>query len=433
MIGLMDCNNFFVSCERVFNPRLRGIPVVVLSNNDGCVVAMSNEAKAVGIARGTPYFRIAGTCTREGVAVLSGNHRLYGDLSARVMATVSELVPSVEVYSVDECFMDFSTMGIESTDELMPLAREIVRRVRRNVGVPVSLGISSTKTLAKCAARFAKKYPAYHSVCAIDSEEKRRKALALTPVQDVWGIGRRLCQRMDKYGIATALDLADRPENHIRHILNVAQSRTWRELNGQACIEMEEVPPARKQMCCSRSFATELYTTEQLTEAISLFATIITRKLREQRSAAVSISVFLNTNPFHPEREQHFDHAFRTLDEPSNDTMIVAAAAVELMKRIHRPGVGIKKAGIIIHEICPERSIQQSLFGIGQDERLRRRRLMQVLDSINSSSLTHDRVHIAAYMPVESCVRAEHRSRAFSTRMDDIIDINTPPSSQELS
>lgn len=424
MIGLIDCNNFFVSCERVFNPRLRGIPVVVLSNNDGCVVAMSNEAKAAGITRGTPYFKIADLCRAKGVAVLSGNHRLYGDLSARVMATVSELVPSIEVYSVDECFMDFNTLGIDSIDDLTDLAREVVRRVRRNVGIPTSLGISWTKTLAKCAARFAKKYPAYRSVCAIDTEEKRRKALALTAVHDVWGIGRRLTARMAQYGIETALDLADRPEAHIRHILNVAQSRTWRELNGQPCIEMEEVPQARKQMCCSRSFATELYTINELTEALSLFATIITRKLREQHSAAVSMSIFLNTNPFHPEREQHFDHAFRPLDEPTNDTMSISAAALELLKRIHRPGVGIKKAGIIIHEICPEDSIQQSLFGITDEERQRRRRLMEVLDSINSSSLAHDRVHLASYMPVESCVRAEHRSRAFTTRMDDIINID---------
>ena len=423
MIGLIDCNNFFVSCERVFVPALRNRPVVVLSNNDGCIVALSNEAKAIGLKRGMPFFQVRDLCLRNGVAAFSGNHRLYGDMSGRVMATLASMVPDLEIYSIDEAFLN---LNICPEDRLTDFGRNLVARVRRNTGIPTSLGIASTKTLAKIAARFAKKYPAYRTVCMIDSEDKRRKALALTDIADVWGIGRRLAPRLRNVGINTALDLADRPEADIKKLMNIPGQRIWKELNGEACIDIDLSDPAKKQMCCSRSFAEDIYRQASLNEAIAAFAGILGRKLREQESAAVSLSVFIHTNHFRNDLPQYRNCAHTTLDEPTNDTLRLTAAAVECLGRIYREGYGIKKAGIYICEICPESSLQQSLFA-KEGERERRRRLMDVLDDINSRCMTRDKVHVAGYSPLDSCIRHEMRSRLYSCRMSDIINVNTTP------
>ena len=419
MYGLIDCNNFFVSCERVFNPSLRDVPVVVLSNNDGCVVAMSNEAKALGIPRGEPYFRIKELCDRHGIQVRSGNHRLYGDLSSRVMSTVGELVDRIEVYSIDEAFLDFGNVPVK---ELDTLCHEIVRRVRRNVGIPTSIGVAPTKTLAKVASRFAKKFPAYKRVCLIDNEFRRRRALELTEIGDVWGIGRRLVRRFGNYGIAKAIQFADRPQNEVRQMVNIVGERTWRELNGFPCIPPEAVRSHRKQMCCSRSFANNITSYQELSEAVALFATMISRRLREQHAAARSVAVFINTNSFRPDLPQYCNSAQRMLPEATNDTATIATAALECLKAVFLEGYGYKRAGIYLEEITDENAIQPSLF-TDRDDRVRRRRLMQVLDSINSSSHTHDRVHIASYMPVESCVRCEMRSPFFTSKLSDIIQI----------
>lgn len=421
MIGLIDCNNFFVSCERVFDPALRERPVIVLSNNDGCAVAISNEAKRLGIKRGVPLFKIKDEVARNNVAVLSGNHRLYGDMSSRVMATISEIIPEIEIYSVDECFIRFDRWPV---DDLCEAGHDIVRRVRRNVGIPTSLGIACTKTLAKVAAKFAKKYPAYNSVCIIDSDEKRRKALALTEVEDVWGVGRRISRKLRAAGINTALDLADMPLPRLRRMVNIVGERTWRELNGQPCIEMDITAPDKKQICCSRSFANMIFEPEPLFEAVAAFAAIASRKLREQRSAAVSLSVFLHTNAFREDMDQYHASNFRILAEPTNDVMTITAMAIDAVRPIFRRGYGYKKAGIIITEIVPDNAIQQSLFE-SPAERVRRTRLMQVMDSINAGSRARDMVHVATRAPLESCVRCQHASRRFSTRMSDIIVVNT--------
>lgn len=421
MIGLIDCNNFFVSCERVFNPGLRTRPVIVLSNNDGCAVAMSNEAKALGIKRGTPLFKIRDIVEANKIVTLSGNHRLYGDMSSRVMATISEIIPEIEIYSIDECFIRFDRWPV---DDLAETGHNIVCRVRRNTGIPTSLGIAPTKTLAKIASKFAKKYPGYNSVCIIDNEIKRRKALSMTPVDDVWGIGRRISRKMHAVGIETALDLADMPKERLRRMVNIVGERTWRELNGQPCIEMEMTPPDKKQICCSRSFAQMIFDPEPLYEAIAAFATIAARKLRQQASAAVSLSVFIHTNAFREDMDQYHASNFRILPEPTADTMTITSTAIDALRPIYRRGYGFKKAGIIITEIVPEATIQQSLFG-NPNDRLRRRRLMNVVDNINSSTMSRDMVHVATRTPLESCVRCEHASQRFSTRMSDIIVVDT--------
>jgi DNA polymerase V len=420
MYGLIDCNNFFVSCERVFDPKLRNKPVIVLSNNDGCAVALSNEAKALGLKRGMPYFQIRELCERNNVSVLSGNHKLYGDMSSRVMATIAGEVESLEIYSVDEAFLN---LDVWSRDCLVEHGRDLVRRIRRATGIPTSLGIAPTKTLAKVAARFAKKYPGYHSVCYIDNEEKRRKALQLTEIGDVWGIGRRMRPKLNNIGIETADQFADLTEAEINKITNIVGERTWRELNGEPCITLEQEEPLRKQICSSRSFGKLISSYDELAQSVSLFATIVTRKLREQGLAAVSVSVFIHTNAFRKDLPQYFNSANRSLLEPSNDTMTIAKAANECLRSIYREGFQYKKAGIMITEVTDENHIQTSLFSEPGD-RERRRRLMTVLDNINATSIAHDRVHIASYRAVNEFIKCDNRSPLYTTHLSDIITIN---------
>lgn len=419
MFGLIDCNNFFVSCERVFNPSLRNRPVAVLSNNDGCIVALSNEAKALGLKRGNPYFQVKDICDRNNVAILSGNHRLYGDMSSRVMAIVSSIIPDIEVYSIDEAFMHIHGWP---DDQLQSVGRDIVRKVRRCTGIPTSVGIAPTMTLAKIASKFAKKYAGYHGACVINSDEARRKALSLTEVSDVWGIGRRLYPKFYNIGVDTALQFADMKRENVERMLNICGQRTWCELNGQACIELEQSEPAKRQLCCSRSFGTMLTTFDQLRQAIALFASIISRKLREQSSAAVSISVFIHTNAFRQDMEQYFNSAHRQLPEATSDTMTLTAIATQALRAVFRKGYSYKKAGIIVHEVVNQSAVQPSLF-TDPNERRRRSRLMNVLDSINSSCVGHDRVHLAAYQPVDALVKSERRSPMYTTRFQDIISI----------
>lgn len=422
MLGLIDCNNFFVSCERVFDPRLRDVPVIVLSNNDGCACALSNEAKALGIRRGDPYFKVKSICDANGVKVLSGNHRLYGDMSSRVMATIAGLVPDIEIYSVDECFIHFDDGW--SADDCVSAGREIVRRVRRCTGIPTALGIAPTKTLAKIAARFAKKYPAYHAVCPVDTDERRRKALALTALDDVWGIGRRLNRRLANYALANALAFADWSEENVRAVLAIPGVRTWKELNGIAAVADDVHDAPRKSLCCSRTFASNITDRAALDDAFAFFATNIARRLRRQKSAATGVTAFIHTNPHRPDLPQYCNSAFCPLDEPTADTMAIAEAAHRALAAIYRPGFGFKRGGIFIPDAVPANSAQPSIFG-DPALRERSRRLMSVLDAINESAIAHDTVHIASYMPAESHVRCERRSKGYTNSLSEIINIRT--------
>ncbi len=423
MFGLIDCNNFFVSCERVFNPALSGRPVVVLSNNDGCIVALSNEAKAIGLRRGNPIFQVKDIISRYNVEVFSGNHRLYGDMSTRVMATISSIVPEIEIYSIDEAFIDFNSI---KTDDIETLGHEIVRKVRRDVGIPTSLGIAPTKTLAKVAARFAKKYPGYRSVCIIDSEDKRRKALSLIPVREVWGIGRRLDRRLADAGIDTALDFADLSQIRCKQMLNITAERTWRELNSVPCIDAEEVShDHNRQICSSRSFSPMLTELHQLEEAISAFVSIAAVKLREIHDCAVSVSVFVMTNHHRNDMPQYNASAAETLEEPASDTMTLSTAAIKALHRIYRKGYHYKRAGVVITEIVNERFIQRSLF-ISDENRDKRSKIMRIVDKINNRNGDKQHiVHVATHSPNSSFVKQEKRSNLYSTRLSDIITVKS--------
>ena len=251
MFGLVDCNNFYCSCERVFNPALRTSPIVVLSNNDGCIIARSNEAKALGIEMGTPFYQAKGLLEANKVAVFSSNYTLYGDMSKRVMMLLSEFTPELMQYSIDEAFMDLSWFG--NGDELCEYGKRIVKRIGKGTGIPVTLGMAPTKTLAKVASKYGKKYKGYEGVCLIDTEEKRIKALQGLDVSDVWGIGRRTAKKLNYYGVKTAWDFTCWSEDQVRRLFTVTGVRTWKELRGESCIDISELPQ-KQSICTSRSF-----------------------------------------------------------------------------------------------------------------------------------------------------------------------------------
>lgn len=399
MIGLIDCNNFFVSCERLFRPDLAGKPVVVMSNNDGCAVAMSNEAKALGIKRGLPIYQLRQIINRYNVATISGNHRMYGNISSRVMATIGSIVPEMDIYSIDEAFIDMSLWEGKALDET---GHKIVSKVRRDVGIPTSLGIAPTKTLAKIAARFAKKYPGYRGVCIIDNEDKRRKALALTGIDEVWGIARRLGKRLRQYNINTALDFAELPLSEVRKIINVMGERSWRELNGEPCIDHEAAEPLNKQICTSRSYKKSIDDPELLKEAVADYSAKVARRLREQGGCAKSVTVFIQTNSFRPELPQHFGSTTIQLDEATDDTLAITSAAVRAVDSLFRPGYAYRRAGVTVNEIVNHNAVQQNLFSV-PGLREKRQRLMTVIDLINAGEDTRGMVRSASSVPGGNC------------------------------
>lgn len=419
MYGLVDCNNFFVSCERVFNPALLGRPVVVLSNNDGCAVALSNEAKALGIGRGEPFFRIRERFGPSEVTVISGNHRLYGDMSRRVMSTLRSFVDDIEIYSVDEAFVRFSG----EAEDYCAFGREIVRCVGRDTGVPVSIGIAPTRTLAKIAAGFAKKYPGYGGVCVIDTDEKRLTALSLTPIEKVWGIGRRHTLRLERCGVATALDFARMSASEVGALFSVVGVRTWRELLGEDCIEPDPVEIRKKSITSSRSFARDISEFGLLRQAMAGFVTIIGRKLREQSSYASEIEIFLCTNRFHEHKPQYFNAESIRLSEPTSDTAHLLEHASSLLDRVFRPGYGYKKAGVTVRRLISVDAFQPSLFS-DPEELSRRERLFRVVDRLNSSPGNAGCVRLASMgRGFADMTRNEHATRLYTTRLSDIITV----------
>lgn len=374
MFGLVDCNNFYASCERVFNPSLNGKPIVVLSNNDGCVIARSNEAKVLGIKMGVPAYQIKDLVKKHDVAVFSSNYVLYGDMSGRVMSMLAELAPEIEVYSIDEAFLN-----LEGIQDLQTLGSKIVRQVTRGTGIPVSAGIASTKTLAKVANKFAKKYPAYNRLCIIDTEEKREKALKLFEIGDIWGIGRRQATKLEKQRIKTAYDFTQLPGSWVRKNMTVTGERTWKELRGISCIDMESAPPAKKQICTSRSFGKMVEDIDTMSEAIATHASTCAKKLRQQKSYAMSLMVFIHTNNFREDLPQYWKNTIIKLPVPTSDTLEIVHYALEGLKSIFMPGYQYKKAGVIITEIVT--SAQLGLFDTVDREK--REKLMQVIDKVN--------------------------------------------------
>lgn len=412
MFGLMDCNNFYASCERVFNPSLNGKPVVVLSNNDGCVIARSNEAKALGIPMGAPAYQICELVEKHGVAVFSSNYTLYGDMSSRVMSILSSLAPEIEVYSIDEAFVN-----LDGITDYQILGTNIVNKVYKGTGIPVSLGIAPTRTLAKMANKFAKKYPAYNRVCCIDTEEKREKALRLFAIGDVWGIGRRQAAKLEKEGVKTAYDFTQLPVSWVRKYMTVVGERTWKELRGIPCITENILP--RKQICTSRSFGQMVDNIEQMDEAISTFASACAKKLREQKGYAVSLLVFILTNRFRQDLPQYWESVSITLPVPTDDTLEIVHYALSGLRKIFRTGYQYKKAGVIITEITY--NIQHNLFDTV--DRGKRERLMSAIDNINGKH-GHSVKLVVQGQGSGWKLKQEQLSKHYTTDLGEIIEIN---------
>jgi DNA polymerase V len=419
MFGLIDCNNFYASCERVFQPSLNGKPIVVLSNNDGCVIARSTEAKALGIPMGEPAYKLKELIESNRVAVFSSNYVLYGDMSHRVMTTVRSFVPEMEVYSIDEAFVQLN--GFENID-LNEFGRRLTRTVIKNTGIPVSMGIAPTKTLAKVANKFAKKYKNYNGVCLIDTDEKREKALQLTNIGDVWGIGRQHTKKLQYYSVNTAWDFTQRSKAWVRQQMGVVGERTWLELRGIPCIETE-LPKSKKTICTSRSFGEKLTAIEPISEAVANFAAACAEKLRQQKSTAAVVMVFIHTNPFATNQPQYANQVVLQLPVSTNDSTEIIEYAIKGLKSIFKEGYRYKKAGVIVSEITPERPLQANLFDTR--DRVKYKKVMDVMDKLNAT-YGRQKVKIAAQgFDRKWKLKNEKLSPCYTTNLKDILTVKT--------
>ena len=423
MIALADCNNFYCSCERVFNPALRTTPVVVLSNNDGCVVARSNEAKALGIPMGIPFYQAREVIEKNGVAVFSSNYNLYGDMSRRVMTLLAEFTPTLMPYAIDEAFLDLSGMG--SGEALRDYGKRIVRVVGKGTGIPLTVGIAATKTLAKVAAHYGKRYKGYEGVCLIDTDERREKALRQLPVGEVWGIGRRLRATLEYHGVRTAWDLTQKSESWTRRLLTVTGTRIWRELRGESCIDIDELP-LQKSVCTSRSFADEgIADLGRLEEAVANFAAACSRKLKARQSCCSGLTLFAYTSRFRDDLPARSINRTIHLPVPTNDQQEIIHAAITLLRTDwDRSGIyHYKKAGVIVWDITAASAIQTNLFD--PIDRAKQARLAAAIDAINRRN-GHDTVKVAIQgtAPKNWGLKQEHISQQYTTNLLEVIQVS---------
>lgn len=384
-------------------------------------MARSNESKAMGIKMGTPFFKIRDKVESGNLIVRSSNYSLYGDLSSRVMSILAAAVPKIEIYSIDEAYLCVDGIDKKKLEVLCP---ELVRRIRKWVGIPVSIGIASTKTLAKVANHFAKKYPGYKGVCRIVTEEQRVKALKLTPIGDVWGIGRRVTPRLLAMGLTTAFDYVSMPQDWVYKNLGLGGLRVWNELNGKESVE-EERDEARQSICTSRSFAETITDIQELSARVSDFAAKCAEKLRHDGTAAYCINTFLYTNRFREDKPQDFPDATIRLDMPASSTQEVVSAALKALKLIWKPGFEYKKAGVVVFDIVNRDERQLTLFETDSAKKEKQDVLSQVMDNVNVSS-GQNVLRVATQRPGHYAdgIRREHASRLFSTDWDSIIEIH---------
>jgi DNA polymerase V len=411
IFALVDCNNFYASCERVFDPKLENRPVIVLSNNDGCVVARSDEAKELGIGMGVAAFEIGGLIRKNNVAVFSSNYALYADMSARVMESLSMFSPRIEIYSIDEAFLDLGGFDRSLTD----LGRDIRRTVRRWTGIPVSVGIARTKTLAKVANSIAKRSAKAGGVLDLTDSPHLDRALFATPVEKVWGVGIKTAIKLKGMGIKTALDLKNAGTGRIRSGFGIAIARTVYELGGTCCYTLEKNPPAKKSTAVTRMFGEPVKSIERLKEAAASYASKAAEKLRQQGLAANCMTVFAATSRFVEKR--YFNSDTVEFETATSDTIEMTRTACECTERIYRAGYEFKRCGIVLAGLVPERQVQYSLFDAVDREKSKR--LMAAVDSINAG--TNRPVRCAA-AGIDQTWRARfrNRSRRYTTRWKEL-------------
>ena len=417
MYALIDCNNFYASCERVFNPQLEGRPVVVLSNNDGCVIARSNEAKAVGVAMGAPAFQCKELFERYNVAVFSSNFALYGDMSQRVMDVLAGFCPKIEVYSIDEAFLDFSGFELHN---LQSIGNEIKRKVQQWTGIPVSVGFAHTKTLAKVANRIAKKYTEHTGgVYIIDDETKRTKALNWLKVEDVWGIGRKHAKRLQAIQIRTAMDFTRLNDEWVRKNMSVVGLRMKHELQGIPTLELEELQP-KKNIATTRTFDGNYTRIEQLRERVASFAVSCAEKLRRQKSCCNSVMVFVYTNPHRSDMPQYAQNVVIKLPFATNSSIELVRYALHGLELIFKDGYAYKKAGVIVMDFSDEANQQMTLF---ESRDTRHVSLMAAVDRINKS-YGQQKVRLAAQdMGRVWKMNQEKLSPRYTTNINEIIEV----------
>jgi DNA polymerase V len=412
LIALVDCNNFFVSCERVFNPKLIRRPVVVLSNNDGCIIARSSEAKKLGIPMGAPFFEWKELMERNKVISLSSNFSLYGDMSGRVMATLAQYNPEIEVYSIDEAFLNLR--GIKDP---IGHCREMRKRVFQHTGIPVSIGVASTKTLAKVAGDLAKKES--DGIFSFIDEKEKIKVLSTLPCEDVWGIGSRMSLSLEKAGVHTALEFMELSEEWLKKHFSVVALRTALELRGISCLEIEEFAPAKQSMLTSRTFERALMQLEEIHEKVASFAARGGEKLRAEGSYATALHVFLTSG--HHVKEFYSNQASIIFREPTNFTPTLIQAAYDGLKKIYRKGIPYKRAGVLLSGLCT--SIQRDFFNSHTDEQLaKQRRAIELVDRANAR-FGYSILHFAAEGNREVRKENPHRSNCFTTRWEELLTI----------
>ena len=418
MFALVDCNNFYVSCERVFNPLLIGKPVVVLSNNDGCIISRSNEAKAIGVKMGKPIFEIKDFVKEHNVKVLSSNYALYGDMSQRVMNTLASFVPAIEIYSIDEAFLSLHGFANENLAEYGETIRKVTTK---NTGIPVSVGISQTKTLAKLANHFAKKKSEYKGVCVIDTDDKRIALLKEFTIGEVWGIGRQYEKMLVENGVETAFDFIGKKQSWVQKNMSIVGVRTQQELMGIVCNELETESEAKQQICVARSFGNMQTEYDVISEAVSNFASRCAMKLRKQKSCAKMILVYIHTNEHRKDLAQYAKCRVMELPVATSSTFELCSYAKAALKSIFVQGYHYKKAGVILNHIIPENAVQTSLFDTV--DRDKQTGALKSLDALNSR-YGKDTVRLGSQGYSKKWkLRQENLSPSYTTKWDDIITV----------
>lgn len=418
MFALADVNSFYASCEKIFRPDLRNKPVVVLSNNDGCVIARSKEAKQLGIKMGVPWFQLKSAKFPEQVIVFSSNYSLYASLSNRVMAHLEEMAPRVEQYSIDEMFLDIR--GIDNYIDFEDFGQQLREHVQSGTGLTIGVGMGPTKTLAKSAQWASKEWPQFEGVLALTSNNPKRTEtlLSMQPVEEIWGVGRKISKKLNTTGITTALQLARANPTFIRKNFNVVLERTVRELNGESCISLEEAPPSKQQIVCSRSFGERVTTYVAMRQAVCLHAERAAEKLRGERQFCRHVAVFVKTSPFAVNEPYYGNVAREKLLTPTQDTRDIIAAAVKALDRIWVNGHHYAKAGCMLNDFTPTGFSQLNLFDEVQP-RERSDQLMKVLDGINHSGL--GKIWFAGRgIDPEWQMKREMLSPAYTTRWNDL-------------
>lgn len=414
--ALVDCNNFYASCEKLFRPDLKHVPVAVLSNNDGCIVARSKEVKALGIKMGVPMFQVQDEIRKHGIVCFSSNYALYADMSNRVMTILEEEAPRLEVYSIDEAFMDLT--GIDHVTDLLAFGKQVKAKVDKWTGITVGVGIAPTKTLAKLANHAAKKYPATGSVVDLMNPDRQKRLLALVDVSEIWGVGRRTTVRLKEQGVYTALDLANADPKSIRREFSVVLERTVRELNGVSCLDLELVRPTKQQIICSRSFGHKVTDERELREAIVKYTTRAAEKLRGEKRLCRVVNVFIRTSPFISNEPQYSKTLSAELPNPTDDTRDLLEVADVLFARLWRDGFRYMKAGVMLADFYKHDTFQQDFFKTG-DAKNNSKALMSVVDKINLSGLGNVFFASQGVSPQWSMKR-EHLSPAYTTRWDEL-------------